>query len=537
MVNSFATAEPRHLEAPSPWERPWSLPLLGMWFGVVMGLVEGVLWLIVLLCGALFAGWGRADIWMSPLGNAVFFGMLGALLGMVGMVLPRTWRSRGWFATAYFLIVSIFFFGIMLNLSESFIPGMTETVQGLIAIGLAVQAWHLVSHRREAFYRFIVRSLLPVILLALALGGGASGWQWWRERSSITHLPQTGAKAPNVLLVVWDTVRTENMSLYGYAGRTTPKLEKLARESTVFDRAFPTVPWTLGSHGSMFTGHYLHDLKLKRRHPLDRTYPTLAEALQRQGYATGGFAANTFNCRASSGLARGFLHYEDGQLSLGSILHASRAYFYLVSHDPFRTWLHSIDPSSRQTAEGINTRFLNWLPDVQERPFFVFLNYFDAHNPYLPPAPFDQTYGPHNAGEWATLSAYSYHSVHQRKGGKERVRLAKQAYDGCIAYLDQQTDRLLGELRQRKLLDNTLVIIVSDHGEQFGEHNIILHHTALYRSQMHVPLLLRFPGKVPAGKRMPQGISLRDIPATVFDLLGKADPRFPGQSLTRCWRT
>jgi arylsulfatase A-like enzyme len=116
-----------------------------------------------------------------------------------------------------------------------------------------------------------------------------------------------------------------------------------------------------------------------------------------------------------------------------------------------------------------------------------------------------------------------------------QYQMAEKAYDGCIAYLDQQLGRLLQELRERGDLDNTLVIVTSDHGEEFGEHGEYLHGTSLYQQQTHVPLLLHFPGRVPGGVRIRETVSLRDLPATVTDVLGMTSHRFPGESLARLW--
>ena len=114
----------------------------------------------------------------------------------------------------------------------------------------------------------------------------------------------------------------------------------------------------------------------------------------------------------------------------------------------------------------------------------------------------------------------------------------RTAYDGCLAFLDQQVGQLLDDFQDRGLLENTLVIVTADHGEQFGEHGLIGHGNSLYLPLIHVPLVVSLPGRVPAGRRVPDAVSLADLPATVLDLLRVSGrPTFPGTSLARCWES
>ena len=131
----------------------------------------------------------------------------------------------------------------------------------------------------------------------------------------MANLPQADSGTPNVLLIVMDTVSAQHMSLYGYPRDTTPNLARLARKGVRFQHARSTAPWTLPSHASMFTGRWPHDLSVGYGQPLDASAPTLAESLRDRGYATGGFVANTLYCSAETGLNRGFIHYEDHELT------------------------------------------------------------------------------------------------------------------------------------------------------------------------------------------------------------------------------
>ncbi|MCI0434450.1 MAG: sulfatase-like hydrolase/transferase, partial [Gemmatimonadetes bacterium] len=185
------------------------------------------------------------------------------------------------------------------------------------------------------------------------------------------------------------------------------------------------------------------------------------------------------------------------------------------------------DQLGRKSAADVNSAFLRWLDGNDGRPFFAFLNYFDAHHPYETRAPFDRRFSDRPPRYWL------YVGQNRRYPDSEIVEL-RDAYDATLAYLDDRLGHLLAELDRRGTLRNTVVIVTSDHGEQFGEHGLMNHGNSLYMPVLHVPLVIVFPDRVPAGLRIAQTVSLRDIPATVIDLAGIRDS-LPGQSLALTW--
>ena len=187
-------------------------------------------------------------------------------------------------------------------------------------------------------------------------------------------------------------------------------------------------------------------------------------------------------------------------------------------------------------ARGLNDAFRDWLRRRRrDRPFFAFLNYYDAHNPYVPPAGRAARFGipPNTPGDYQFLFDYletSMVSMRQRD-----LAMARDCYDDCIAFLDEQLGRLLDDLQDQGLLHNTLVIITSDHGEGFGDHRSFGHGESLYLDVIGVPLVILSPG-APAGRVVTDPVSLRDLPATVVDQLGlSAGSPFPGRSLAAFW--
>ncbi len=346
-----------------------------------------------------------------------------------------------------------------------------------------------------------------------------------------------------MLLIVLDTVRARSLGLYGYEHDTTPNLKRLAARGVRFERALATAPWTAPSHASIFTGRWCHELSVGWNEPLDLASPTLAEYLGKRGYATAGFVANTTYCSYETGLDRGFAHYEDYDVSLWSILLCSsiveRSVNFVHQHPGALGWIDgalSIG-SHRKSAARINNDLLGWLSRHQDRPFFAFINYFDAHHPYLPPAdaerpPFGRS--PETHDEFRMLK--TWWDLDKRRLDRRDVELARDSYDRCIAYIDQQIDKLFEELERRALLDKTLIVITADHGEHLGEQGLFGHGCSLYLSELHVPLLLVAPGTVPEGRTIREPVSLRDLPATIVDRLGLGDGSpFPGRPSRSTW--
>jgi len=199
-------------------------------------------------------------------------------------------------------------------------------------------------------------------------------------------------------------------------------------------------------------------------------------------------------------------------------------------------WLFNDD---RKEAEVINREFLDWLSRRRrpERPFFAFLNFFDAHYPYHVPTTGIRRFGakPRNNRERDLIDDWL--QVAGRGPSEQQIAFVRDAYDDCIADLDEQLGRLIDELERRAVLERTWVIIAADHGESFGEHpRVFRHGGSLYQTELHVPLVIIPPAGIPPKQVVTEAVSLRDLAATVVDVLGfKAASPFPGDSLARFW--
>ncbi len=320
--------------------------------------------------------------------------------------------------------------------------------------------------------------LLPGLLL-VALGACGAG--------------QDDAPPPNVVLVVLDTVRADHVSCYGYERETTPHLDVLAASATRYTSVRATGPWTLPSHASMFTGRFAFQHRADslqnedgqwRELPLKQEHTTLAEALGELGYRTGGFAANTGYLRTEFQLDQGFDRYE----------------------------------VEREPGVLLNERALAWL-DESEGPFFLFVNYMDAHRPYNTQAlPEDRLADvPCDASIPSERLLDRLIGVVLRDGKPAPPKLKEQVtacYDLGIANADLAMGELVAELRRRGLYEDTLLIVTSDHGEYLGEHGLVEHSKDVYEPALHVPLVLKAPGGA-TGAVDDALLSLADLPRLV----------------------
>jgi arylsulfatase A-like enzyme len=465
-------------------------------------------------------------VWMSPLALVV----IALVCGVAGAGLARVWGPRR--ALAVTILVAAFAIWLDLLL---LVPRLAHGAAALLAAGLALQTVRIASRHPDAVSSAMRRST-PWLLAGLAVG---LGLMWMSLRPALAARSDAmAAGLPNVVIITLDTVRAANLSLYGYERRTTPHLDRFATRGVVFEHAFTTAPWTLPSHASLFTGRWPHELSTTYTTPLDATHPTLAEYFSRQGYRTAGFVANLGYCSHETGLGRGFQHYEDYPRSFGQIAASSTLVKTVADNFRLRSLVRNDQHLNRISATAINRRVLDWLSGNDTGPFFVFLNYFDAHEPYLPPPPFDQQFGPGRArGRHSPLNHWLWNRAvaHGNMGEAER-REEIDAYDGALAYLDRELGTLLEIFEHRGLLDNTILIVTSDHGEEFGEHGVYDHGYSLYRAGLHVPLVIVAPDRIAAGRRIASPVSLRDLAATVVDLARPGEStRFPGTSLAPLW--
>ncbi len=477
----------------------------------------------------------RHFVWLVPLINMGLFLALAVLLALARRFWPR---QVAWLIPR--LIVALAIFPVLT------VAGRSIYLEAwlLVALGIAFRVAPVLQRHWTRSRRWLVMSV-PVLLGLVLLQAGwiLGGEQFKQRREDARPLPPDGS--PNVLLVVLDTVRADHLGLYGYRRPTSPNLDRLARNAASASTGLEQRPRGLSRPTPVCSpGRWPHELAIKWSWPLRDEVPTLAEYLASLGYATAGFAGNTFYCSYDSGLDRGFTYYRDHVVDA---LNAART-VRLIDETlkaagqigrllPIRAWtLMKLTQGERKDAGVVNGEFLDWLSRRQEprRPFFAFLNYVDAHSPYLLPPGASYRFGAasRSDAEFRFLSE-SWTQANKRRLPTGAVALVRDSYDNCLAYLDKRLGELIDDLERRRLLDQTLVIVTADHGEGMGEHGLFDHGESLYRPEIRVPLLIVLPA---ARARSPavvdEFVSLRDLPATVVDLIGVAHGSpFPGKSL------
>jgi arylsulfatase A-like enzyme len=475
-------------------------------------------------------------VWMAPVGVSGLFVLVVAMWWLISR------RSRRLAAPR--VIVGLLVFLTALSLLS--IPGWFHDVAVLLlAAGVTPHLTWLALRRRDRVQRAVKTALPALASIVVLLGAVATGMPVVSEMLALHRLPAAARGAPNILFIMLDTVRGGSLSLLGHRGRTTPQLEALGARGVVFERAIAPTPWTLPTHASVLTGHAPHELSANFNVPLDDTYPTLAEALARRGYATAGFVANQFNADYEHGISRGFAHWEDYPVTPGQVAYNTAVLRrFLLDGSQGRQnsrLLQALGLELRigeKTAQRINADVLEWLERNDRRPTFAFLNYFDAHYPYAPPGSATSAAKPSSDRRWSIRSrfvrAMSRAPLRGRSADDEQALL--EAYEGEIAWLDARIGELLREMESRGALDNTIVVVTSDHGEEFGEHGRYEHGNSVFMTQVHVPLIISYPQEVPRGERVSSPVSLQNIAATILDLVGATDSvTLPGQSLAALW--
>lgn len=471
--------------------------IVALAFGLATALVEVLYVVFSWIVLDRFMWTGESMFWMVPLYYVILFLGLGAV-ALVLSLIPRR-RLPLWVTAGVSAAVAIF--SLIYLVAEYRLATITVV---LLALGVGVQTGRSVRAHQEGFSHGLRPVTLALFVVVGLMAIGQPVVRELAERRALAGLPEARARAPNILLIILDTVRASSLSLYGYDQPTTPRLEKRASRGAVFERAVATSSWSLPTHASMFTGIDAHLLDASWLIPMDEEPATLAEVLSSHGYVTGGFVANLYYATRESGVARGFQHYEDFRTTLDQF-ELSTALGQRIAE-----WGYENLPPARRRHDSkpaamVSRGFLNWIDHRTERPFFAFLNYFDAHRIYRAPRAFSN----------------SFHT------GRQYI----DRYDTSIAFLDHKVNRLLRELRKRGRLRNTIVVVTADHGQLINDHGLHGHGFGLYDRTLHVPLIIWYPRVMEGGRRIDRAVSMRDLPATILDLAGIENHPLGGTSL------
>jgi arylsulfatase A-like enzyme len=457
----------------------------------------------------------------------------------VAAIVSDQWRARLGLLTNYWITGALLLgAGTEIKLREMGVAGQLGARLELwswillVALGVIVAAsiW-LREFARIPILTFKVCALTIAIgLMLFATSVALSAFEGTpRVQAAAGEVRQSGR--PNVVVIVLDTVRADHLSVYGYERNTTPNLKALAKDSTVYPNAISSSDITLTSHASLFTGMYAswHGAYCDPENApygraLNPQYPTLAELLKSNGYSTVAVAANLY-MRVDFGLERGFDQF-----------HIPRPVALLPADMPFllrravRRGLglaFDIAQFDRlfSLSEDIDATLFSALSNPGRQPFFVFLNYMDAHFPYVPPAPYNRRF----PGQRSDFTQDDL-ETEQRKvsdgGQASSIYLPHclSKYDGGIAYEDEQVGKVVSWLKQHNAYENTMIVVASDHGEAFGERHRVGHGNSPYQNVVHVALMIKYPHSSHVGKESSPA-SLIDVAPTVLHSLGMETPR------------
>jgi len=504
-----------------------------VWFGSVTGIVEGfALWSfhqLGWLSGKLsLSGSTLENIWVSAFFDLLLFFLFGLLLILLGKYIS--------FILFDWIIASLFFFLLILNWLNILLNARISIIAIVVlALGTTVQFSWWFQKNRKLFTKIIQKSLRILIASILFIFIGVQGIFWLNEKIVISDLPVPASDLPNIVVIVVDTLRADHLSSYGYDRPTSENIDKLAREGVLFENAYSTAPYTLPSHASMLTGLYSFSHQAYDN-PLDDKYPTIGETLQDLGYRSAAFSANVSTFNRSNGFERGFIHFEDHYRSIGDMIR-NTVYGRFFEYYVLYKLVGYQDELGRMSATDINNSALRWINSQKDGPFFIFINYYDVHSPYIPPNPFRNKFASIVKDPGGLISSYWSTENLYVELTPDQLQSEVNAYDGDIAYVDNSIGQLLANLKKQGLLENTLVVVTSDHGESFGEHGLRGHANALYRELIHVPLIIWWPGHLPIGEHISKPVSLVSIPPTLMTLIGKGDQiDYPYPSLSRLWQ-
>lgn len=323
--------------------------------------------------------------------------------------------------------------------------------------------------------------------------------------------PSFSASQPNVILITIDTLRADHLGCYGYKENTSPNLDRFASEGMLFKRCYAQASETAASLTSLLTGHYPHETTVtKNEIPLPLQLTTMAEYLKKEGYTTGAIVAN-YVLRKRNRFDQGFDFYDDS----------------FPDTVPTRK-------TAEKNALSVTAAATQWLDKNASKKFFLWLHYMDPHGPYTPPAPYkdqffwdkaepDLAFCPNEKGKGGI-------PTYQRLGDNKKRSFYVAQYDGEIAYLDNALGSLLKTIEQKGLLENSIVVITADHGEEMGEHGYYFAHgETLYTSSLHIPLIIRYGSKKDVVEIPVQSVAI--LPTILKEMGIKNLTELPGQDL------
>ena len=319
---------------------------------------------------------------------------------------------------------------------------------------------------------------------------------------------------PNIVLISIDTLRPDHLGCYGYGRPTSPNIDAIAAQGALFEQHISSAPWTLPAHAAMFTSvpDSVHGVVDAVKFRLSEDFETLPESFQSAGYATAGFFAGPY-LHPAFGLGQGFDRYVDCVQTVpdGHV-------------DADNEWSMR-DPVLRASHHGVTNDkvYAEWQrffgeASTEDEPFFAFVHLWDVHFDFTPPPPYDTLFDPDYDGPFTGRDFFYDPAINAAIPERDKEHIIA-LYDGEIAWTDEIVGRIRHDLGAAGLLEDTIFVITADHGTELFDHGAKGHRTTLYDEQIHIPLIVHYPGVVSAARFVGQ-TRMIDLGPTLRDLAG-----------------
>jgi arylsulfatase A-like enzyme len=495
----------------------------GLIIGIIPGVIEGQSTFLDL------KGFNDST-WMLLL-VPVFYSILGTLYGAIlGLIYHylHNYLKIAYSDFSVILSAAVLLFGTVISLvsfNEYFILPRFHPVSVAIDLFILAAAYLLLKPLSWAIDTLvkIKRSFYAASALLLLLMLAAYDWKEYKNIECYPAPPASRSKEmrlDSVIILMLDTVRADHLSCYGYDKKVSPVIDELASNGVLFERHYSSSSWTIPAHFSLMTG--VTSGAVRQEFSISEKSLTLAERIRLLGYRTASFSANPLLSRGT-GFDQGFDIF-DCDINIINRLNNLKL-FDLLSHLKIRRPIHTNAIKTFNSAELVTNYALEWIQESGNEPYFLFINYMDAHDPYLPPQKYRNLFTKDYRGNFTgdicgelSEAEFIRDIVPQMK--PEDWKYVISQYDGAIKYIDDQIGRIRNYLEKNEKLENTILIIVSDHGEFFGEYRLATHHLTLSDEETHVPLIIHYPRVIKSNQRVKSLARIIDIYPTLKELLG-----------------
>ncbi|MBU89916.1 hypothetical protein CMO94_00110 [Candidatus Woesearchaeota archaeon] len=503
---------------------------VGMLFGVIDSMVRVMAW-----------SFEWFELYQTLLVSAVLatlgFVIVGIFIELFGKALRLNFTKKNllvFYVVSSILVMLLVYGEIFINFklfdafTRSYQPRIVVSllfplIVGLIYIALLTKGkeivLYIVNYTQRKKLKVLAKNFIFVVLIFIITSFLVDIY-FLNSIQNYSYNKETN-EVPNVVFITLDTVRADHLSLYGYYLNTSPNIDNLAKDSVVFDNAVSPSPWTLPSHASFFSGKYLfnHNATIANQH-LDNTETTLAEILRAKGYNTAGFVGGPYT-KKKYGIGQGFETYKD-RIDFFEYVQTFNNWGITYIITEFFPGVYKILGSDGfRSSEDLNKDIFAWLDKNSKQSFFMFINYFDAHDPYNLGSEFRDQFV-NETKKYPDIDLWNFERY--KSISEDTIYHLSRLYDTEIFFLDYHLGKFVNKLDELGIKNNTIIIITADHGEEFYDHGGFLHTQTLYEEVIHVPLIIYYPKEFKS-KSIHNRVEAMAIFPTILDILDVEIPR------------